>query len=300
MVSKLRPEQNGILLIDKPAGMSSAKAVAIVKRVTRSKKVGHAGTLDPMATGLLICCLNQATKLARFLLTGEKQYEAVLRLGTSTDTQDQTGQVIEHKPYRHIKKNELQAAFNQFIGPIFQQPPVYSAIKHQGKPLYHYARRGKPVAKPPRPVVITAMTLGKVALPDVEFSVTCSAGTYIRTLCADIGKILEAGGHLLKLRRVACSGFKVTKAITPDQLLKMGAENKWQSKLVKPVDALADMPRHQSVKTLEKKIQFGQPLGPEDGLIVQEKYIKLTTADDALLAIIDDAYRYACVFPNGI
>lgn len=296
----MRPARNGILLIDKPAGMSSAKAVAVVKRVTGSKRVGHTGTLDPLATGLLICCLNQATRLARFLLTGEKQYEATLRLGISTDTQDQTGMVIAHKPYRHILKNELEAAFGRFIGPISQQPPIYSAVKHRGKPLYHYARKGKPVAKPPRPVVITALTLGKVTLPDVQFSVTCSAGTYIRTLCADIGDVLGTGGHLLKLHRTACSGFSVENAATPDQLNLLGAEGKWQSRLIQPADALADMPMHQTTDILKNKIRFGQPLGPEDGLVVRGKHMKMTTAENALLAIIDDAHRYMCVFPDGI
>lgn len=299
-MGRLGSEKTGILLIDKPEKMTSAKVVAIIKRLTGSKKAGHTGTLDPLATGLLVCCLNQATKLAQFLLTGEKTYQATLRLGVTTDTQDATGKILDRKDFFHISKNDIEAGFREFIGSIQQRPPIYSAVKHQGKPLYHYARKGEPVAKPPRTVVISALTIKKIELPDVYFSVTCSAGTYIRTLCADLGKAFGCGGHLAALRRTASCGFSVGCALKPKALETLAAEGVWDARLVLPVDALPDMPTHQASGVLREKIRYGRPLDLTDGIRVTGEKMKIIDTDRKLLAVIDRNYKYCCVFPEGI
>ncbi len=292
--------ESGILLIDKPAGMTSARGVAIVKRLTGAGKVGHTGTLDPMATGLLICCLNQATKLAQFLLKGEKTYEAVLHLGVQTDTQDATGRVTARKSASQVMESDVAEAMQAFTGNILQQPPAYSALKHQGKPLYHWARSGKPVVKPPRNVVISELVIKKIVWPEVFFRITCSAGTYVRTVCADVGDALGCGGHLSALRRTASCGFSIPRAVTPAQLEDAVQAGSWKKRLISPADALADIPAHPATDALGEKIKFGRPIGPADGIQVQSKNVKIIDADGKLLAIIDETYRYCCVFPNGI
>ena len=284
---RVQPAKNGILLIDKPAGITSAKAVAAVKRLTGSKKTGHAGTLDPMATGLLICCLNQATKLARFLLEGEKTYSAVLHLGIKTDSQDATGRILSRQDASYITETEVKKTMSAFTGPIQQQPPAYSAVKYRGKPLYHWARNGKPVAKPPRTVVISSLEIQKIALPKVYFSVTCSAGTYIRTLCADVGDSLGCGGHLMSLRRTASCGFMAAQALDLEQLETLTDTDGWKIRLIPPVDALPGMPAHQADSTLRDKIKFGQTIGPSDGIKIRAEKMKIVDADRTLLAIID-------------
>ncbi len=296
----MRPPESGILLIDKPIGMTSAQVVAAVKRLTGVGKVGHTGTLDPLATGLLVCCLNQATKLARFLLEGEKTYEAVLHLGIATDTQDAAGRFLAKKDTSHVTKAEVEKTMRAFLGVIRQQPPVYSALKHKGKPLYHWARRGKPVAKPPRTVVISAMEIQKIALPEVYFSVTCSSGTYIRTLCSDAGDSLGCGGHLAALRRTASCGFLVTEAIKLEQLETLADGGAWKARLISPVDAIPGIPAHRVDDVLGNKIKFGRPIGPSDGIRIRGEHVKMIDADDNLLAIIDRKYKYCCVFPDGI
>lgn len=296
----MQPAKNGILLIDKPAGITSAKAVAVVKQLTDSKKTGHAGTLDPMATGLLICCLNQATKLARFLLEGEKTYLAVLYLGVKTDSQDATGRILSRQDTSYITETEVKKTIAAFTGPIQQQPPAYSAVKYRGKPLYHWARKGKPVAKPPRTVVISSLKIQKIALPKVYFSVTCSAGTYIRTLCADVGDSLGCSGHLMSLRRTASCGFMVAQALDLEQLQILSGTDGWKARLIPPVDALPGLPAHQADHALGDKIKFGQSIGPADGIEIRAEKMKIIDADRNLLAIIDRKYKYCCVFPDGV
>ncbi len=194
MIRDKRPETgdqtdlDGILVIDKPANLSSARVVAAVKKALKAGKAGHAGTLDPFAEGVLICCINQATRLAGFLLHGTKKYIAELKLGQETDTQDLTGTVVATANTVDYSPQTIQSVFESFKGSIEQLPPVYSALKHKGVPLYKLARRGQPVQKPPRQVQIYDICVDDVDLPYVRFEVSCSAGTYIRTLGADIGQ----------------------------------------------------------------------------------------------------------------
>ena len=162
---------NGIIVIDKPGNISSAGVVRLVKKMLNAEKVGHAGTLDPFAEGVLICCLNQATRLAGFLLHGEKKYVAVLKLGEETDTQDFTGTVVSTSKPADLSSQVIKDVFKKFEGPIKQLPPVYSALKHKGIPLYKLARRGKPIQKPPRCVQIFNSTMQELGLPLIRFEV---------------------------------------------------------------------------------------------------------------------------------
>lgn len=306
----MRDQLNGILVLDKPAGISSARAVADVKKVLNCAKVGHTGTLDPFATGVLICCLNQATRLARFFLHGDKGYEAVLHLGTATDTQDNTGQVVTQNPVPPLSADDLAAVFARFEGRQMQQPPVYAALKHQGVPLYRLARQGKPVTKAPRPVTISALRIQDVTLPQVRFTVTCSAGTYIRTLCHDIGQMLGCGGHLAQLRRTASSGFAIEEALSLDRLRAVAAAGNWHHLIVPMAEALRGMSVFEAEAGLLEQIAQGRTLSPLEmppaairggnGEPVTDP-IKVVDGTGVLKAVVQraaigDSYNYCCVF----
>jgi tRNA pseudouridine55 synthase len=214
---------SGILLIDKPAGLSSFEVVRRVRRALKVRKAGHAGTLDPFATGLLLLCLGEATKLVPFLMPEPKTYRARVMLGEETDTQDPTGRVIATSQELPQPEQVLEAAA-RFLGEIEQIPPMYSALHHQGERLYKMARRGETVAVKPRRVTIYQLQVEEVALPLVTMTVTCSQGTYIRTLAADLGRALGCGGHLATLRRVAVGPFQVEEALTLEAMEEMASE----------------------------------------------------------------------------
>jgi tRNA pseudouridine55 synthase len=249
---------NGILIIDKPVGVTSAKVVSIVKKALGAKKVGHAGTLDPFAEGLLICCVNQATRLADFLLHGTKKYVAELKLGEETDTQDLTGTMISRAKPENYLPQTLHAVFKAFEGPIEQLPPVYSALKHKGVPLYKLARNGKPVQKPPRKVEIYSIDILDISLPLIRFEVSCSAGTYIRTLGSDIGKMLGCGAHLNALKRTATSGFTLDQAVSLSALKNFTPGRQPPPQLIRMADALPGMPTCMADRHLAQKIRHGQ------------------------------------------
>lgn len=301
---------DGILVVDKPANMSSARVVSIVKKTLQAGKVGHAGTLDPFAEGVLICCINRATRLAGFFLQGSKKYDARLKLGQQTDTLDQTGTVVSTAASVECPHQTIQAAFESFKGVLEQTPPVYSALKHRGVPLYKLARRGQPVQKPPRRVQVYDISVKNIELPYVRFEVSCSAGTYIRTLGADIGNILGCGGHLVSLKRVESSGFKLDQAISLPELEDLTINRKWLQKIISMKDALPDIPNYYANKRMARKIRHGQKLdlGDLDGLNVTESalekdwYLKIIDSEGDLIAIVEHSpskehLKYACVFP---
>jgi tRNA pseudouridine55 synthase len=300
---------NGVVIIDKPAGQSSAKVLAQVKTLFRAAKAGHSGTLDPFATGVLVCCLNQATRLARFFLHGQKTYEAVLVLGVETDTQDITGRVIGRTEMpKGICTARIEEVFARFKGDSMQQPPAFSALKHQGKPLYRLAREGKPVQKPPRPVSVHQIRLLEVELPRIRFSVTCSAGTYVRTLCADMGQAFGCGGHLAELRRTASSWFSIEVANTLASLKAMTPEDRSKT-LINMADALREMPVFSADQGLAERIAQGQPLTKVDipissiqgaSVNVPLGPIRVLDPQQRLRAVVeakpDGGYNYCCVF----
>ena len=256
--------QDGVLIIDKPEGMSSAQVVGRVKRHLQASKVGHAGTLDPFATGVLVCLINRATRLAQFLLRGNKQYEAVLRLGVATDTQDPTGHVVGERPVPNFSEEDLQKVFRQYVGTIEQIPPAYSALKYNGVALYKLARRGCAIQKPARRVHIERLKLSSVALPEVHFTVTCSAGTYVRTLCADIGQALGCGGHLSALRRTMSSGFSIEEAMSLEAFNRFAADSQSVVSVVPMGAALRDMPTLRADRAVAAKIKCGGKIDIED------------------------------------
>lgn len=210
--------QSGILLIDKPEGPSSAQVVHQVKKILGAKKVGHLGTLDPFASGLLLIGVNEGTKIADIFLGGVKSYRGVMALGVETDTQDCTGTVVMEQPVPRVGKAALRALEKKFTGTLQQVPPMFSALKKDGVRLYRLARQGKEVPREPRTIRIDALTLKKINDHEIEFDVTCSRGTYVRTLAADIGKDLGCGAHLKTLRRTACDHLAVEQAIDLETL----------------------------------------------------------------------------------
>ncbi|MCK4534224.1 MAG: tRNA pseudouridine(55) synthase TruB [Syntrophobacterales bacterium] len=208
---------DGVLIIDKPSGRTSYDIVRDVKKLTGAKKVGHTGTLDPLATGVLAVCINEATKLAQFFLNDDKEYRATMLLGVRTDTLDIEGEVIERcKP--HLQTEELEKVMEGFVGRIEQRAPKYSAVKFRGKPLYKWTRQGVDIEPPVRKVDLYHINVEEVKLPYVTFTVSCSKGTYIRSLCADIGDRLGCGACLSALRRTRSGCFDERNAISLEGL----------------------------------------------------------------------------------
>lgn len=209
---------DGILLIDKPSGMTSHDVVDFIRRKFRIKRVGHSGTLDPMATGLLIILLGRATRLSRSFAEFDKEYEASLTLGESTDTQDAQGKTVFKSDIEGLDESQINEGFLRFKGEIEQIPPMVSAIKYKGKRLYELARNNQIVPRQPRKVQIYKLEITKIDLPRVDFHIVCSKGTYIRTLCEDIGKRLGCGGYLSRLRRIRIGPYILSKAISLDEV----------------------------------------------------------------------------------
>ena len=227
---------NGILVIDKSAGWTSQDVAAKLRGVFHERRVGHGGTLDPMATGVLPVFIGRATRAAEFLESAEKEYVAGLRLGVVTDTQDTSGTVLETNSVC-VTRAQLEVALRQFLGPIEQIPPMYSAIKINGQKLYELARRGQEVARRPRSITIHALELLEGEGADWTIRVRCSKGTYVRTLCHDLGRALGCGGCMSSLRRTRAGSFTLAQAVTMQQVLDFAAGQDPQQ-LLMPVDAV--------------------------------------------------------------
>src|SRR5215475_11642278 len=215
---------DGVLLVDKAEGMTSHDVVALVRRKLQVRKVGHCGTLDPIATGLLLITVGRGTKIQDLLMSEDKEYAGTFVLGVTTDTQDRQGQVIQQRPVPVLDENQVRAAFEKFRGDFYQTPPMVSAKKHGGVPLYKLARQGKVVEREPRFVHVYRYTIDQIALPDVDFSVLCSKGFYVRTYAHDIGDALGCGAHLKSLRRTKSGRFDVANAITVDEIKNITRE----------------------------------------------------------------------------
>ncbi|MDR3730044.1 MAG: tRNA pseudouridine(55) synthase TruB [Oscillospiraceae bacterium] len=247
---------NGILIIDKPADWTSMDVCAKLRGILKERRIGHGGTLDPMATGVLPVFVGQATRAVEFAENGEKEYVAGLRLGLTTDTQDVTGQVLETRPVS-VDRGELEAILPRFTGPLEQIPPMYSAVKIGGQKLYELARKGREVERKPRPITIFSLEVLEQTSPtDYVLRVRCSKGTYVRTLCHDIGQALGCGGCMSSLRRTMAAGFTLDQAVTLDQAQEQGEA------LLLPTDSLFS---HYPIFLLkseraEKRVRNGNPL----------------------------------------
>jgi tRNA pseudouridine55 synthase len=297
--------ESGVIIVDKPPDITSAKVVAVLKKLFRAKKMGHAGTLDPFATGVMVCCMNKATKLAGFFLKDEKTYVARLRLGIETDTQDLTGNIVSGVTAVDLPENRINAVCRQFEGALEQVPPVFSALKHKGVRLYKLARSGKPFQKPARRIYISYIKVLDINLPDVRLEISCSAGTYIRTLCADIGTALGCGGHLRELRRIQSSGFLITEASPLTELEDLSAAGQLSTRRIGMAAALRRMPVVVADDRLAEKIQQGKILAPKD---LRSKpvdtlggFTKIVDKDNNLLSVVDiqsenTSIKYCCVF----
>jgi len=253
---KIRDLVDGVLLLDKPVGFSSNDALIKAKRVLNAKKAGHTGTLDPFATGLLPLCFGEATKFSQDLLEADKTYDTTVHLGLTTDTGDTEGLVVETRAV-DVTLEQIEAVLEQFRGPIAQVPPMYSALKRDGKPLYEYARAGITLEREARNVTIHKLELISYDAPFLKLSVKCSKGTYIRVLGQDIGEALGCGAHLNALRRTQVGALTLDGMITLDDLLAHAAP----LGLLAPVDALlASFPAVQLTEELAKRFLQGQRL----------------------------------------
>ena len=276
---------DGILIIDKPTGWTSMDVCAKLRGILREKRIGHAGTLDPMATGVLPVFVGRATKAVQFAENGRKEYHAVLKLGTVTDTQDTTGTVLETHPVT-VGADEVRAALEHFTGELLQLPPMYSALKVNGQKLYDLARQGKTVERKPRAITVYELELLEQSAPD-EFAlrVVCSKGTYIRTLCHDLGQALGCGGCMAALRRTEASGFRIDEAVTIEDVQREGEA------LLRPLDSQFRAYPAFTIPNaaLEKKCLCGNPLRVRlaDGIyrVYGQKgdFLALSEARDGLL-----------------
>ena len=209
---------DGVLLVDEAEAMTSHDVVALVRRRLGIRKVGHCGTLDPIATGLLILTLGRGTKIQDLLMSEDKEYAGTCVLGVTTSTQDRQGDIVQERPVPALDENQIRTAFEKFRGDLYQTPPMVSAKKHGGVPLYKLARQGKVVEREPRLVHVYRYSIDRIALPEIDFSVVCSKGFYVRTYVHDIGEVLGCGAHLKSLRRAKSGRFDVANAISVNEI----------------------------------------------------------------------------------
>ncbi len=253
---------NGILLLDKPLGVTSNAALQQVKRLYRAAKAGHTGNLDPLATGLLPICFGEATKISSFLLDSDKRYVGTIKLGVITRTADAEGEVLETRPVGDYSEAQIREVLDRFTGQIEQVPPMHSAVKVNGTPLYKLAHKGMEIERKPRTVTIYSIALLRHAGDELEIEIHCSKGTYVRTLAEEIGEALGCGGHLSALRRTASGPFTLDEAVTMEQI-EAAAEQGFEAldALLLPIErALDDWPAVNLTDNSAYYVQQGQPV----------------------------------------
>ncbi|EKA7381965.1 tRNA pseudouridine(55) synthase TruB [Vibrio parahaemolyticus] len=270
---------NGVILLDKPTGISSNDALQKVKRIYFAEKAGHTGALDPLATGMLPICLGEATKFSQFLLDSDKRYRVIAKLGERTNTSDSDGEVVETRPV-DVTLEKLEASIEKFRGESDQVPSMFSALKYQGKPLYEYARKGIEVPRESRKITVYEIVLHRFEGDEVEMEVHCSKGTYIRTIVDDLGEMLGCGAHVTMLRRTAVAKYPYEKMVTLEQLNELLeqahreeiAPRELLDPLLMPMDtAVEDLPEVNLIPELADMAQHGQPVqvlgAPEQGAL---------------------------------
>lgn len=263
---------NGVLVLDKPRDMSSAAAVEHVKRRLGVKRAGHGGTLDPIATGVLPICLDEATKLAQYLLADDKEYEADLVLGVETDTYDRTGTVTATRAADHITREMIERALAARTGEQDQLPPIFSAIKQQGVRMYHRARAGEPVERTPRRIRIDRLELLSYEPPVARIAIACSKGTYVRSIVADLGTDLGVGAHMAELRRTRSGAFTLAQAHDLDRL---------DNCTIVPLERATQLPIVITPPELVTKVRNGLQLPPEMFGIPHEIFERFQLFDEA-------------------
>lgn len=280
----------GLFLINKSPGWTSHDVVAKIRRLLGIRKVGHAGTLDPDASGLLCVCIGKATKLIQYIQDKEKEYLVVMKLGVTTDTHDASGKVIKESHNFIISEEDIKEALEKFTGKIKQIPPMYSAKKIGGIPLYKLARRGKEIPRSPRTICIKEINLHEFSNPFVKFSVVCSKGTYIRTLCSDIGDYLGIGAIMWSLLRVRAGRFHLKDAITIEKLEKLREKALHESHMIPMEEIVLSMPSVRLRSGWEKKAMHGgfltfPALYDIEGKLKSKEPVSIKSADGRLIAI---------------
>lgn len=258
-----RRQVNGILILDKPVGFTSNKALQSVKRIYRAQKAGHTGSLDPLATGVLPLCFGEATKFSQYLLESDKSYLVTALLGKTTDTGDADGQVLEEKPCDSVTEVLIRTILNSLKGEIMQVPSMYSALKHHGEPLYKLARQGITVERKARKVTIYELDLVRFHFPKITLSVKCSKGTYVRTLIEDIGVALGCGAHVIALKRLEAGPYRLDQAVTMemlDQILAGEGDAGLDRLLLPAASAVSHWPQVNLTQTTAYYLQQGQPV----------------------------------------
>jgi tRNA pseudouridine55 synthase len=276
---------NGIVVVDKPRGWTSHDVVNKARRLLQERRIGHTGTLDPLATGVLVLCIGKATRIARYLESADKEYRAACRLGVTTDTQDADGRVLETRATAALSRSAVEQALAAFRGTALQQPPRYSAVKVGGVPSYRLAREGVAQELPARPITVHAIALEAFSDPDVRFRVSCSKGTYVRTLCSDLGARLGCGAHLTGLVRTQAGRFTLAQAITLEQLAELAAAGRADEALVSMNDALDDRPGMAVSSRDAWKIAHGNPVSGYPACPEPGDRVRILDPDGALIAV---------------
>jgi tRNA pseudouridine55 synthase len=300
----------GALIIDKPEGLTSHDVVARVRRAARTRRVGHAGTLDPFATGVLVVCLERATRLLQFLVGLDKEYVATVRMGFATDTQDYTGkQITPLESSDLLSADQVETALKEFAGRLWQTPPMYSAKKVAGERLYVAAREGREVERQPVEIIVHRLELLRLgdAKPDgtreMVIRVRCSSGTYVRTLAADIGARLKTGAHLSALRRTAVGPFSIDDALTLDEVERRSAEGGLSEAVIKPASLLADMPMLQIGDADLQRVRHGRELPLIDEFVagaIVPSMVRICDKTGELVAVGEIDLRQRLVRPRVV
>lgn len=290
---------DGVILIDKPSGASSNRILQQVKRLFYAEKAGHTGALDPLATGMLPICLGEATKFAQFLLDADKAYRVVAEFGIRTDTSDADGSIVSQQPVT-FSEQDLVRAVDSFLGPILQVPSMFSALKHAGKPLYEYARKGVHIERPARPITIYAIDIETIALPYVTLHVRCSKGTYIRSLIDDLGQLLGCGAHVKSLHRTEVGDYPTDQMYSLEALESLVSDRvapeSWNYEqldaLLLPLDSpVASLPEVLVDRAQGQALLHGQPLA--DIVCEQAPLVRVKSVDGFLgVAYLRDDGRY--------
>ncbi len=281
---------DGFLVVDKPAGMSSHQVVAMLRRTLGEKKIGHTGTLDPFATGVLPIALGEGTKAITFLDESVKEYRATMRLGISTDTQDLEGEILEQRGWSHVTREAVESLVQAFSGNLLQVPPMFSALKRDGVPLYKLARKGETVEREPRAITVHSLEMERIELPEVSFTVRCSRGTYVRTLAHDMGESLGCGAHLLALRRTKSGPFSLENSFTLDEIA-VGPPREVAVRHFVPVrTALAHLPELELTPAGSARVRNGIP--PLEGDLASGSAIPssgrvILTSDGTIAAVAE-------------
>lgn len=291
---------DGVLVVDKEQGWTSHDVVARIRKLFHQKKVGHTGTLDPMAVGVLVVCLGRATRIIRFLDSEEKAYSAEIRLGVTTDTFDAEGEVTESKEVPEFTLEELEAACEAFRGRIQQIPPMFSAVKVSGRKLYELARKGQEIPREPRTVTISKLNILSYRTPILSIRVVCSKGTYIRALAHDIGERLSTGAHLIALRRTRCGRFTDAQSLSLNQVASSVKDGTINKNVLSIDEALSPLLRVQVSEIEEERFRNGAPVHRWDILEHRdgEETARVIGADGDFLGIAQcgEVLKPVCVF----